>query len=512
MERIDTATKAVDLFGSGKHGFTEGDPGTGTPPTHLSHDWFNAVQEELANFIEGQGITLVPGTYTQLLAALRAPVGSGANPAINATGGSTNGTGLVGTGGGTTGTGSRGVGANHTTGTAGTGVTGAGGTATTGAGGKGADFVGGATSAGTAAGGAGVTATGGVSFGGTGGAGGSFTGASGATGGVGVIGQGSLTAAGGSFTGGATGNGVNASGGGTSGHGVQGTGVGAGAFHGIVGIASSNASSRGGSFSTAASGAIGCYGGNTHAAAQSAGSGVFGEGTRCYGVTAQSDTSTPDRAALRIVPQDTKPAQQQKGDVFTHTGSGLPLASDGTEWCHGMYRIHHFSDVSGDTMAAPSASTTFQEGAADIGFVVPANVLRDESTIRFRAWGQIDFDGDVGGDVQIWIEGESTGAGTYTTLGLIWLDSGDAAISTTYDWVMDTVTDIDAAQYHGSTIGGFSAEATLANAASATFHRDSGSAVTLLASTINFRIRVLMTGADAGDSATLSGFDMWITA
>lgn len=58
MRRIATGTKATDLWGAGKHGFTEGDPQASVPPTDLSGNWFNDVQEELANVLEKTGKAL----------------------------------------------------------------------------------------------------------------------------------------------------------------------------------------------------------------------------------------------------------------------------------------------------------------------------------------------------------------------------------------------------------------------------------------------------------------------
>lgn len=72
MRRIDTATKAVDLFGEGKHGFKNGDPALAILATKLNAEWFNAIQEELAGVIEAAGLAVSPGTYNQLLLALRA--------------------------------------------------------------------------------------------------------------------------------------------------------------------------------------------------------------------------------------------------------------------------------------------------------------------------------------------------------------------------------------------------------------------------------------------------------
>jgi hypothetical protein len=72
MRRIDTATKAVDLFGAGKHGFKDGDPALAILATKLNAAFFNSIQEELSRAIEGAGFTLAPADNTQLLAAITA--------------------------------------------------------------------------------------------------------------------------------------------------------------------------------------------------------------------------------------------------------------------------------------------------------------------------------------------------------------------------------------------------------------------------------------------------------
>ena len=75
MQRIDTANKAVNLFGAGKHGFKAGVPGSSDRPTSLSAAFMNALQEEIAQAIEGSGIQLDPDRQNQLLAAIRAQRG-----------------------------------------------------------------------------------------------------------------------------------------------------------------------------------------------------------------------------------------------------------------------------------------------------------------------------------------------------------------------------------------------------------------------------------------------------
>lgn len=73
MDRISTATKAVDLFGAGKHGWKDGNLGLGIPPTDLNAEWFNGVQEELVGMPEAVGVALGTGAgnHNKVLSALR---------------------------------------------------------------------------------------------------------------------------------------------------------------------------------------------------------------------------------------------------------------------------------------------------------------------------------------------------------------------------------------------------------------------------------------------------------
>ncbi len=72
MQRIDTVTKAADLFGAGKHGWRDGDPLTATPPTYMNAAIWNAIQEEIANAIEGLLGPLNGNDRTQLKQAILA--------------------------------------------------------------------------------------------------------------------------------------------------------------------------------------------------------------------------------------------------------------------------------------------------------------------------------------------------------------------------------------------------------------------------------------------------------
>lgn len=66
MHRIDTPTADEN------NRFIIGDPQTAVPATDLSADWFNDVQENLAQFIEAQGIVLAKGNWAQLTLAINA--------------------------------------------------------------------------------------------------------------------------------------------------------------------------------------------------------------------------------------------------------------------------------------------------------------------------------------------------------------------------------------------------------------------------------------------------------
>jgi hypothetical protein len=67
MHRTDADGHVANLF-------SDGDPGVPTPGTLVEEAWLNAVQEELANYIESTGIALVKNTNTQLTSAIAATI------------------------------------------------------------------------------------------------------------------------------------------------------------------------------------------------------------------------------------------------------------------------------------------------------------------------------------------------------------------------------------------------------------------------------------------------------
>lgn len=64
MFRIDSEGATLD------NKFTEGDPSLGVPATVVSADWLNAVQEEISNVVETNGLVLNKLNSGQLQAAL----------------------------------------------------------------------------------------------------------------------------------------------------------------------------------------------------------------------------------------------------------------------------------------------------------------------------------------------------------------------------------------------------------------------------------------------------------
>jgi hypothetical protein len=203
--------------------------------------------------------------------------------------------------------------------------------ATSGAGGN---FTGGPT-------GPGVLAVGGA----TSGKGGDFTAGTG-SGANGVEGGGDGAGYGGNFTGGATGSGLLGTGGSTSGNGVEGTGTGSGDGGVFTGGATDGdgvvAAGTGNGDGVTASGA-------------GTGAGVRAIGANGYGVIAQSDTTSPQKSALRLVPQDADPSvSPQTGDTLYNSTTNEIRWRDNVGW----KTIPKFTGFAADYQTAASFNLT----------------------------------------------------------------------------------------------------------------------------------------------------------
>ncbi len=71
MHRIDTAGKAVDKFGAGKHGFSDGSELGLQEATLLVADYYDSLQEGPVRVVEGAGLALEKGNHDQLLQAIK---------------------------------------------------------------------------------------------------------------------------------------------------------------------------------------------------------------------------------------------------------------------------------------------------------------------------------------------------------------------------------------------------------------------------------------------------------
>lgn len=70
MKRIDSANARDDVNGTGKKGFHDNADLPGQDATYLTPGWLNTVQEELANLLEKNGITLNADSHIQLFELL----------------------------------------------------------------------------------------------------------------------------------------------------------------------------------------------------------------------------------------------------------------------------------------------------------------------------------------------------------------------------------------------------------------------------------------------------------
>lgn len=71
MFRINTLTRALNLFGAGKDGFRDGNLGSGILPTDLNADFCNAIQEELMGVVEASGQAGAVGTNNHVIKGLK---------------------------------------------------------------------------------------------------------------------------------------------------------------------------------------------------------------------------------------------------------------------------------------------------------------------------------------------------------------------------------------------------------------------------------------------------------
>ncbi|MDU2409809.1 MAG: hypothetical protein E7D55_16860, partial [Acinetobacter junii] len=70
MKRIDTINARTDVNGAGKKGFHDNADLSGQDATYISPDWLNHIQEELANILEKNSVSLDSNVRDQLFQLL----------------------------------------------------------------------------------------------------------------------------------------------------------------------------------------------------------------------------------------------------------------------------------------------------------------------------------------------------------------------------------------------------------------------------------------------------------
>ena len=208
------------------------------------------------------------------------------------------------------------------------------------------------------------------------------------------------------------------------------------------------------------------------------GPGQHGVGIDGHGMVAESDTTTPERAALYVVPQDTDANIKVMGGYQVDIISGMPsVRKGGSEYARLVGKVHAI-------LVEEDRSTTGVYATSQ--HTIPAGTLKVGSTIRVRAgWlitgqaggGDIFFairtDGNIfartttlaiGIDHNAYIEAIGTvravGAGAagkiqWMGVGLFGLDSADGEVRPlTLETTHDTTGAIDIEPYTELTVGG----------------------------------------------------------
>jgi hypothetical protein len=150
-------------------------------------------------------------------------------------------------------------------------------------------------------------------------------------------------------------------------------------------------------------------------------SGVAADG---HGAIVESDTSSPAKAALRIVPQDTDPSVSPvAGDAYVHSATGKLQISDGTGF------LRYMPNALAAAPTSDAVSNTVVETAFAAKYQIPAGALRVGSVIRVRAGLQVINDAG-GGTVIFRVRLGGTSGRQVVTSGSQTLNAGD-------DWLAD---------------------------------------------------------------------------
>lgn len=167
--------------------------------------------------------------------------------------------------------------------------------------------------------------------------------------------------------------------------------------------------------------------------------GVYGTSTNGYGVMAESDTTLPAKAALRIVPQNADPVTDPAaGDIYVHSVTGHASIYDGSSW----------SRVVGNNYALPAIIEKGLHGWAEGAdyelydtATIPANTVRVGTVIRVR----VAFDKTTTYSGTAYLH-----FGTNPQDGAKYIITTPAGVSTSDDFIMEADITIQGVGANGS--------------------------------------------------------------
>ncbi len=173
----------------------------------------------------------------------------------------------------------------------------------------------------------------------------------------------------------------------------------------------------------------GTNGGGTSGVAVGTGTGAKGLAVDGHGMVAESDTTAPAKAALRVVPQNADPVTAPaQGDSYVNTVDGTLTVYDGFQWRR-MLSVA-YRNITTPATIAPAATT---ENAFAEEFRVDANTLRSGTVIKIATSGTGNY-GDAN-TATLRIHLSPAGSPLTGALFTLVLGAADAGI---FDWTTDT--------------------------------------------------------------------------
>jgi hypothetical protein len=127
-----------------------------------------------------------------------------------------------------------------------------------------------------------------------------------------------------------------------------------------------------------------------------------------HGVEAMAATSSPQRAALAILPQDKDPSSASMGDTYVNSVSGRMSVHDGTVW--GRIVGKEYSAISASDTVSGSGTQTFAQT-----YTIPAGVLQVGAVLRIKAGGRITSGAGGAATITLYLGASSVAVSTAAT-------------------------------------------------------------------------------------------------